>query len=670
MIHTNNEVLKPSNKRYINLFYISIIFAISILSVSCTDNSTKKVDLTTPNTFVNITPVIDSLLEADNIDEAKKILNQRITDTTQATPDTIQFSYFFNKGRVLHACGKSDSAILCWNRAKIIAEDISRQDLIIEANLRLANAYSRLMQLDKAMETGLENVQIAKTYKPEKLRIIYEEQARIHFLLDQSSDKALDYLKKALSYSEKENDTVSYARLCFKISTVLQARTKYDSAEYYVDKAIEYYETNGLVKGNYANAYMAKGNIYADRKEFEEAIPFFFKALRIRKDALAAIRESDLSLSDSSVTVSDAKKGFGFIYFNIASNYNKMGINDSSIFYYKKALEEFGNMERSKENTYRQLAHNLYAIGNYKEAMEYFDAYMGIRKNAYEEKLELQINDLEEKYKSKEKEQKINELNKIMAFDRKVKMQQKVIIIILIALFVAVVLVAIFYFKQKMSVEKQEQVLLEQRLLRSQMNPHFILNTFTAIQYFIANNENKQANKYLVKFSRLLRLSLDNSISSFVAVQDEIEAVQHYLDLQIMRFDRSFDYKLQVYDNFEDDFVFIPPMLIQPFVENSIEHGFKGLDKGGVICLTINKKNNYLECLIEDNGQGRMNNITSQVKEKKSLSTQITSKRLDFLSRRLKTDASIELVDKNTEPSNESGLIVKLKVPYKSENYA
>ncbi len=670
MIHTNNEVLKPSNKRYINLFYISIIFAISILSVSCTDNSTKKVDLTTPNTFVNITPVIDSLLEADNIDEAKKILNQRITDTTQATPDTIQFSYFFNKGRVLHACGKSDSAILCWNRAKIIAEDISRQDLIIEANLRLANAYSRLMQLDKAMETGLENVQIAKTYKPEKLRIIYEEQARIHFLLDQSSNKALDYLKKALSYSEKENDTVSYARLCFKISTVLQARTKYDSAEYYVDKAIEYYETNGLVKGNYANAYMAKGNIYADRKEFEEAIPFFFKALGIRKDALAAIRESDLSLSDSSVTVSDAKKGFGFIYFNIASNYNKMGINDSSIFYYKKALEEFGNMERSKENTYRQLAHNLYAIGNYKEAMEYFDAYMGIRKNAYEEKLELQINDLEEKYKSKEKEQKINELNKIMAFDRKVKMQQKVIIIILIALFVAVVLVAIFYFKQKMSVEKQEQVLLEQRLLRSQMNPHFILNTFTAIQYFIANNENKQANKYLVKFSRLLRLSLDNSISSFVAVQDEIEAVQHYLDLQIMRFDRSFDYKLQVYDNFEDDFVFIPPMLIQPFVENSIEHGFKGLDKGGVICLTINKKNNYLECLIEDNGQGRMNNITSQVKEKKSLSTQITSKRLDFLSRRLKTDASIELVDKNTEPSNESGLIVKLKVPYKSENYA
>ncbi len=643
MLNSYYKILKRLKKLTVALLTIT---SLHIFGVACSSKSGSLETSAATSTNVDITPVVDSLLDIENIDEARNTIAQQI-DTTKPLADTILYSYYFNLGKVLHEKEKNDSALLCWNRAKNIAENIARHDLIIDANNRLVNTYSNLMQLEKSMEIGLQSIKLANSYHPEKLRPIYEEQARIYFLLNQASNEAMNCLKKALALSENEKDSASYARLCFKISTVFHASSELDSAEIYLRKAIGYLESVGA--DNLGNAYTTMGNIYSDRGKFRESIPYFLKSLKIRKER---------------------NKSIDFVFFNLGSVYQKMGKSDSAIYYLRKSLEYYGDQDYRKKLAYKQLAQNYNDIGNYKLALESYVSYMDLREKEYDKNLELSLNDLEEKYKSKEKEQKIEELNKEMAFERKVKSQQKVIIIVLIAFFVSVVLGTLFYFKQKISREKREQVLLEQRLLRSQMNPHFILNTFTAIQYFISNNQNTQANKYLVKFSRLLRLSLDNSISSFVAIQDEIEAIQHYLDLQIMRFDRSFNYNLKVYNNFEEDFVFIPPMLIQPFVENAIEHGFKGLDKGGEVDVTIHKKSAYIECLIEDNGTGKTDNHqNNRQQDKRSLSTQITRKRLKYLSRRLKTDASLEILGKG-EGSDGSGLIVKLKIPFKTENHA
>ena len=114
---------------------------------------------------------------------------------------------------------------------------------------------------------------------------------------------------------------------------------------------------------------------------------------------------------------------------------------------------------------------------------------------------------------------------------------------------------------------------MQQRLLRSQMNPHFTFNTLYAIQNQIKKDP-EGAKDYMLKFSRLLRLILENSMQNYVQLEKEIDSLKKYMDLQLLRFPSKFNYQITLKDIEEDDLIFIPPMLMQPFVENSIEHGF------------------------------------------------------------------------------------------------
>ena len=118
---------------------------------------------------------------------------------------------------------------------------------------------------------------------------------------------------------------------------------------------------------------------------------------------------------------------------------------------------------------------------------------------------------------------------------------------------------------------------MQQRLLRSQMNPHFTFNTLYAIQNKVKDDQ-KIASDYLLKFSRLLRLILENSMQDYVLFENEIDSLKKYMDLQLFRFPNKFTYEVIYKSLEEDEFIFIPPMLLQPFIENSIEHGFSDID--------------------------------------------------------------------------------------------
>ena len=146
---------------------------------------------------------------------------------------------------------------------------------------------------------------------------------------------------------------------------------------------------------------------------------------------------------------------------------------------------------------------------------------------------------------------------------------------------------------------------MQQRLFRAQMNPHFTSNILFTIQDLILENKEK-ANKYLIKFSRLLRLNLENSMQNYTSIEKEVEVLSKYLDLQQLRFPDTFEYQINTND-IEIDFLSIPPMLIQPFVENSIKHGFKNIDYKGIITIDLSEKGKYIFCKITDNGQGLSN---------------------------------------------------------------
>ncbi|MDZ4823591.1 MAG: histidine kinase [Flavobacteriales bacterium] len=175
---------------------------------------------------------------------------------------------------------------------------------------------------------------------------------------------------------------------------------------------------------------------------------------------------------------------------------------------------------------------------------------------------------------------------------------------------------------------------LERSALQAQMNPHFIFNSLNSIQSYIANNENDKANRFLAKFSRLIRAMLNNSRSSKIKLQDEIDSLTLYLELEKMRFKEKFDFEIIVDEECETSEIKLPPLLIQPYLENAIIHGLAQTRSRGKIDLYYILDGKYLLATVTDNGIG----IEQSKKQKagkeslhKSVGMTITQKRLEIL---------------------------------------
>ncbi len=175
---------------------------------------------------------------------------------------------------------------------------------------------------------------------------------------------------------------------------------------------------------------------------------------------------------------------------------------------------------------------------------------------------------------------------------------------------------------------------LEVQALRSQMNPHFIFNCLNAINRFILGHETEAASDYLTKFSRLMRMIMNHSRHSYITLSDEIEVLQLYLDMERLRFKDAFDYSIIVEDEIDSDEVRIPPLLVQPFVENAVWHGLMHKDERGSLTIDFRLSDDQLTCVIRDNGIGRREagKLRSKSAEKhKSMGLQITAERMALL---------------------------------------
>jgi len=183
---------------------------------------------------------------------------------------------------------------------------------------------------------------------------------------------------------------------------------------------------------------------------------------------------------------------------------------------------------------------------------------------------------------------------------------------------------------------------LEKSALQAQMNPHFIFNCLNSIQGFIMDNEKEQAMEYLSKFAKLIRLNLNASVDNSIRLDQEILILENYLSLEKLRAEDAFNYDISVEQNSQADKIMIPPMLLQPFVENAVIHGMQGIEKGGEIKVNFKKANNSLIVDIKDNGIG--NKQDDKEKKHRSLGMSITEQRLAHINT-LSTDSySIEQI--------------------------
>ncbi len=221
--------------------------------------------------------------------------------------------------------------------------------------------------------------------------------------------------------------------------------------------------------------------------------------------------------------------------------------------------------------------------------------------------------------------------------------------------------------EQKQLQLEKEVVELEQKALRLQMNPHFIFNALNSIQSQIGTDNEQTARYYLAKFSRLMRQILDNSRNAVITLEEEVNTLENYLLIEKFCNGDRFDYKITVDEKIEKDYVKIPPMLLQPFIENAIKHGLKYIEgKRGLIEVDFSEKNNLLECSVTDNGIGRIKaeelNKNSKETYHKSTALIVTQERLDLL-KEDKNIRSLEILDLYDKDNNASGTKVIIRIP-------
>lgn len=214
---------------------------------------------------------------------------------------------------------------------------------------------------------------------------------------------------------------------------------------------------------------------------------------------------------------------------------------------------------------------------------------------------------------------------------------------------------------------------VEMQALRAQMNPHFIFNSLNSIQKYILKNDSFEASQYLTKFSKLIRLFLDQSKQNYISLRSEIDMLQLYIEIESLRFDNAFGFSIEIDKEIALDEIAIPSMLIQPYVENAIWHGLLHKSEKGHLNIHIGKiKSNSVVVTIEDDGIGRamaQELKSKQVLKVKSYGTQITQDRIEILNKLQEQQASVIITDLYDNQHRAKGTKVVLNIPIaKKEN--
>ena len=229
---------------------------------------------------------------------------------------------------------------------------------------------------------------------------------------------------------------------------------------------------------------------------------------------------------------------------------------------------------------------------------------------------------------------------------------------LLIILFVSLIWLIILL--RTRSIKKNER-------LRAEMNPHFIFNAINSIQNYMLDDDVDSALNYLSDFAKLIRLTLDNVSKKQISLEDELSYLKYYLSLEEMRFDKKFETEIILPPDYENRRILIPSMLLQPFIENSIKHGFIFMKEGGKIKIEFQiSEDNIMKCIIEDNGIGRKKarELNKNQKSQKSKGTFITNERMSLLNQtQQRKGYKVETIDLYDEYGLAVGTRVEIYIP-------
>jgi tetratricopeptide (TPR) repeat protein len=482
-------------------------------------------------------------------------------------------------------------------------------------------------------------------------------------------ETALDYLRK--SYSQDRSQSVPW-KIGRTMGDVFISLKNYDSALYYYNDIFKHLPGDG-------STLVSIGKLYIAEKKYDSALYYLQKSIPVLKKtnndgrlmmALIEIGRSYLGRKEFSNALQQSKEGL-----KIAQWWNAKDIIQQAYEINWKAFD---------------------AIKKTDSAYYYLQKFVPLKDSLENARFKLQNVQKLTFYKAEAKEEeqqaRINLLNK----DNQLKQQQlkkeALIKQILGACLIVLMVLTVIVFRniilkrrneklrlenelkeQQLASERKQAELqkqtseLEMQALRSQMNPHFIFNCLNSINRFILKNETESASDYLTKFSKLIRLVLNNSKHKYITLNEEMDCLELYIQMEQLRSKNSFRYKIKCAATIDAEEMLIPPLLLQPFVENAIWHGLMNREDGaGDLNILLQQKNELLECTIADNGVGRKAalELSSKSAKHKSMALQITKERIALLHVEQKED-SIEIEDLYDDNGNATGTKVMLRIKYK-----
>ena len=374
--------------------------------------------------------------------------------------------------------------------------------------------------------------------------------------------------------------------------------------------------------------------LYYDRLGHADSVlKYELRKTLLQEEALATKQQQPTAINNLFIS-----------YANVAGHYTRAG-------QLRRAQDYFGRAEKLITEHHSMIYPDHLIV--YHQNLEVFHIRMGQEGAAVAEANEVirlqdmlhdrqntqAIAEMNSLYEIQAQERSISQLNERLALNR-LELQRNRLWLLVSILFAVIAVLVLFFinysFRQRRIRQEKDKVILQQQLLRTQMEPHFIFNTLTALQHYIRQGRSKEAIQYLSRFSKLLRNSLEISREQLVTLEQEIDTLEHYLSLQQMRFDGAFTYRLQVTDDMETDAIRIPPMLVQPVVENAILHGLDMKSGQGFVHVDFFEENDLLKVVISDSGRTRKQLPPSS--GHRSLSGIISRERLALLGKDARTE--------------------------------
>lgn len=335
----------------------------------------------------------------------------------------------------------------------------------------------------------------------------------------------------------------------------------------------------------------------------------------------------------------------------------------------KKGLEiaKKYNFASEQSYAYSHLSELYEQKEEYKKALEYYKISDEFESKISNERNTQYVNDLIIKYDSERQNNEIKSLAKQNEITRLQLVKNRNIWIIVLVSFLFLIAVLYFLYRQRLLQKEKRILTLEQDVLRIQMNPHFIFNALNSIKHYIINNEQKNAVHYLNKFSKLVRKILESSSVKEVTLQEELETMDLYMNIENIRFSNEINYEINVDENLDLTGIKVPPLILQPFLENALWHGLSSKKGEKKIAMSVYKpSDNFIQIDIEDNGIGRTASKeikSNKVINKKSIGIELTKERLNNFITNFQFPFSLIFNDLFDEDKKPIGTKVALKIP-------